>query len=133
MWLFALFLDTHFARTIRAVTMLRLQFLSLFASLALAASRTTAPSGALVVGGEGSYSAIQEAVDALDSSTSSEQIIFINPGTYTEQVYIQQLSGPLTVYGYTEDDGSYGSNQVEVTGSKSQVCRDDGAEFLCGC
>lgn len=95
----------------------------LFANLVLAAGRTTPPSGALVVGVDGSHSTVQDAVDALDTSSTSEQIIFIHPGTYAEQVYIQPLSGPLTVYGYTEDDGSYASNQVEITGSLSQVCK----------
>jgi pectinesterase len=47
------------------------------AGLALATSRTTAPSGALTVGSSGTYSTIQKAVDALDTSTSSEQSIFI--------------------------------------------------------
>ena len=85
-----------------------------FAALALAASRTSAPSGALVVGSSGKYSTIQAAVDAL-SSTSKEQVIFIQPGTYKEQVYIKKLSGTVTIYGYTEDDTSYSSNQVVIT------------------
>lgn len=92
-----------------------------FAASVLADSRTSAPDGALVVGGEGEYSTVQDAVDALDTSTSSEQSIFINPGTYYEQVYIQQLSGPLSVYGYTDDVDSYSSNQVVISGSGSQA------------
>ena len=90
-----------------------------FMTLALAASRTNPPSGSLVVGGDGSYTSIQEAVDALDSSSSSEQTIFINPGTYSEQVYIQDMSSPLTIYGYTSDTGSYSANQVMITASGS--------------
>jgi pectinesterase len=84
-------------------------------------SRTTAPSGALVVGGDGSYSTIQDAVDALDTSTSSEQSIFINPGTYNEQVYIQELSGPLSIYGYTSDTTSYSDNEAVISASGSQA------------
>lgn len=92
-----------------------------FAALVTADGRTTAPSGALVVGGEGPYSTIQEAVNGLDTSTSSEQSIFINPGTYYEQVYVQQLSGPLSIYGYTSDIDSYSSNEVVISASGSQA------------
>lgn len=91
-----------------------------FIAVVAAESRTTAPSGALIVGGNGSYSTIQDAVNALDTSTSSEQSIFINPGTYYEQVYVQELSGPLSIYGYTSDTESYSSNEVTISGSVSQ-------------
>jgi pectinesterase len=43
------------------------------------------------------------------------------PGTYKEQVYIKALSGPVTIYGYTKDDSRYSSNEVIITGSKSQA------------
>ncbi|EME88007.1 carbohydrate esterase family 8 protein [Pseudocercospora fijiensis CIRAD86] len=88
--------------------------------IAAAAGRTSAPSGALVVGGNGTYSTIQAAVDALSTSSSEEQIIFIHPGTYKEQVYIDSLSGPLTIYGSTSDTSSYGSNEVIITAGESQ-------------
>lgn len=97
--------------------MLALLSLTSFAALAYAASRTSAPSGALVVGASGDYSTIQAAVDALDSSSSSEQSIFIQAGTYEEQVYVSELSSALTIYGYTEDTSSYSSNQVTITAS----------------
>lgn len=93
--------------------------LSPLIGLAYAAVRTTAPSGALVVGSSGTYSTIQAAVDAL-SSSSSEQSIFIQPGTYKEQVTIPKLSGPLTIYGSTQDTTSYGSNKVTITSGLSQ-------------
>jgi pectinesterase len=93
-------------------------FLSLAAST-LAASRTSPPAGALVVGA-GSYSTIQAAVNAL-KSTSSEQIIFINPGTYNEQVTINKLTGPITIYGYTQNTASYASNTVTITAAHSLV------------
>lgn len=88
--------------------------------LAYSASRTTAPSGALVVGDDGDYSTIQDAVDALSSSSSDEQSIFISAGTYKEQVYVKALSGPVTIYGYTEDTTSYSSNEVTITYGLSQ-------------
>ena len=105
-----------------------MQYLTAFAALlglAAATARTTAPSGALVVGSSGDYDTIQDAVDALDSSSSSEQSIFIQAGTYKEQVYIQALSGPLTIYGYTEDTSSYASNKVTISSGLSQ---DDGLD-----
>lgn len=85
------------------------------ASLVLGASRTTAPSGALVVGSGQKYTTISKAVAALSSTSTSEQIIFIQPGTYKEQVYIPALKGPLTIYGSTKDTTTYSSNQVIIT------------------
>ncbi|TKA74709.1 hypothetical protein B0A55_05100 [Friedmanniomyces simplex] len=79
--------------------------------------RNTAPSGALVVGKTGHYSTIQKAVNALSTSSSSAQSIFIQPGTYQEQVYIQKLAGPLTIYGSTSEASSYTGNQVTITAS----------------
>lgn len=71
------------------------------------------------MGGDGSYKTIQDAVNALDSSSSSEQTIFIHPGTYSEQVYIQALSGPLTIYGYTSHVRHYSANQVRTVMGKT--------------
>ena len=88
-------------------------------SLALAASRKSAPKGALVVGQGQKFTTISAAVAALSNSTS-EQIIFIDPGTYAEQVYIPKLNGPLTVQGYTTDDSKYAKNQVTIVASESQ-------------
>lgn len=88
-----------------------------FTARALAAGRTTPPAGALVVG-SGHYATIQAAVNAL-KSTSQEQIIFINPGTYNEQVTINKLTGPLTIYGYTQNTASYSSNVVTITSAHS--------------
>lgn len=81
----------------------------------LSASRTTAPSGALVVGSGQKYTTISKAVSALSSTTTNEQVIFIQPGTYKEQVYIPALKGPLTIYGSTSDTTSYSANQVTIT------------------
>ena len=84
------------------------------------AGRTSAPSGCLVVGGSGSYSTVQSAVNALSKTSTSSQCIFINPGTYKEQVYIQALKGQLILYGYTTDTSGYSNNKVTITQSKSQ-------------
>ncbi|KAI8931302.1 hypothetical protein NX059_011644 [Plenodomus lindquistii] len=84
------------------------------------ASRTSAPDGCLTVGSGGKYSKVQAAVDALSTSTTSAQCIYIAKGTYKEQVYIQQLKSALTIYGETTDTTSYGSNTVTITQGKSQ-------------
>ena len=39
----------------------------------------------------------------MDTSTSDTQTIFIEEGTYKEQVYIPELSGKLIIYGQTEE------------------------------
>lgn len=105
-------------------------FLSLVAATAAAPAenvlrrasfdRTSAPAGCLTVGGSGKYKTVQSAVNALDKSTSKAQCIFIAKGTYTEQVYIQQLNSPLTIYGETKDTRSYSGNTVTITQRKSQ-------------
>jgi pectinesterase len=73
--------------------------LLVFVQAVFAASRTEPPSGSLVVragtSNSGEYSSVQAAVNALPND-GSEQSIFIYPGTYTEQVYIDR-SGPVTV------------------------------------
>jgi pectinesterase len=88
---------------------------------AIAASRTSAPSGCLVVGSGGNYSTIGAAVKALSTSSSGSQCIFIRPGTYKEQVLVSSRSAQLTIYGYTEDTSSYSRNEVTITASKSQA------------
>ena len=107
------------------------------AALVTAASRTSPPSGALVVNAgtiaSGEYATLSSAVAALPNDGSA-QSIFIYPGTYEEQVYID-IDGSLTVrplfslcqhcscvpqiYGYTEDTSDYSSNQVTITRSSS--------------
>ncbi|GAB7348588.1 hypothetical protein MBLNU459_g6972t1 [Dothideomycetes sp. NU459] len=90
--------------------------------LALAASRTSAPSGALVVSKSatsGQYSKIQSAVDALSTTSTTAQSIFIEAGTYDEQVYIPARKAALTIYGYTTNTASYSSNVVTITAAKA--------------
>ncbi|KAL2826398.1 pectinesterase A [Aspergillus cavernicola] len=76
-------------------------------------ARTSAPSGCLSVGGSGTYSTISEAIIALDSS-SSDACIFIEAGTYEEQLTFQYAEA-LTLYGETTDVGSYKKNTVTIT------------------
>jgi len=98
-----------------------------WAALALAATRTTAPHGALTVGHGGKYTTIQHAVDALSASSSAAQSIFITPGTYNEQVHIKALKGPLTIYGSTSDTSSYHDNKVTITADKTSGGDDETA------
>jgi len=65
-------------------------------------SRTSPPSGCLVVRGSGTqtgeYKTVSSAVAVLSATATS--CIFIYPGTYAEVVYIKNR-GPLTIYGST--------------------------------
>ncbi|KAI5918134.1 family 8 carbohydrate esterase [Camillea tinctor] len=93
-----------------------------FAATALAAGRTSAPAGCLnVAKSGGDYSTIQSAVNSLSTSSSEDQCIFINPGTYSEQVLVSARTAQLTLYGYTDDTSSYSGNQVTITSSLSQA------------
>ncbi|KAI9741195.1 MAG: hypothetical protein M1834_002908 [Cirrosporium novae-zelandiae] len=87
-------------------------------------SRTSAPDGALTVGSSGDYSTVQDAVDALDTSTTTEQSIFIDEGTYNEQVVIPELASSLIIYGYTTDTSSYSGNGATITYDLSQASGD---------
>ncbi|CAN8105999.1 unnamed protein product [Discula destructiva] len=81
----------------------------------LAASRTSAPSGCITAGSGGTYSTIQAAVNSLSTTSTTAQCIFIEPGTYKEQVLVSARSAQLTFYGYTSDTLSYSANQVTIT------------------
>ncbi|KAF7319171.1 Pectinesterase [Mycena chlorophos] len=88
----------------------------LLGTTVLGASRTTPPSGALIVRAgtttPGEYATFAAALAALPNDDSS-QSIFIYPGTYTGQVDITR-EGPLTIYGYTTDTSNYVNNQVNI-------------------
>ncbi|KAJ6453544.1 pectinesterase [Mycena sanguinolenta] len=88
---------------------------------ALAASRTTPPSGAVVVRAgtttPGEFSTLSAALASLPNDNSSRSI-FIFPGTYTGQNDITR-EGPLTIYGYTTDTTTYTSNQAILTAGVS--------------
>ncbi|ROV98015.1 hypothetical protein VMCG_07003 [Cytospora schulzeri] len=81
----------------------------------LATSRTSPPSGSITVcDSDCDFTTIQDAVSSIDTSSSSESSIFIYSGTYTEQVTIPELSGKLSIYGYTEDTSDYSGNVVSL-------------------
>lgn len=88
---------------------------------ALAASRTSAPAGCITVGSGGSYSTIQAAVNSLSTTSTAAQCVFIEPGTYNEQVLVSARSAQLTFYGYTTDTASYASNVVTISDNLSQA------------
>ncbi|KAF1960647.1 carbohydrate esterase family 8 protein [Byssothecium circinans] len=94
---------------------------ALAAPLDKRASRLTAPAGCLEVGGSGKYSTVQSAVKALSTSSTSSQCIFINPGTYKEQVVISGLKSQVILYGATADTNGYSGNKVTITQGKSQA------------
>ncbi|KAI0508552.1 carbohydrate esterase family 8 protein [Xylaria bambusicola] len=86
------------------------------ASLVLAASRTSPPPGCLhVAKSGGAYSTVQSAINSLSTTSRTAQCVFIDQGTYTEQVYIPSRSAALTVYGYSADTTSYANNKATIT------------------
>lgn len=81
-------------------------------------SRTVPPCGAITVDKSGQYSkytTVQAGVDALSTTASGTQSLFIYPGVYTEQVYIPARTANLTVYGWTNHTSSYHGNTVNIT------------------
>ncbi|KAF9880840.1 pectinesterase [Colletotrichum karsti] len=106
-----------------------------FVTAALAASRTSAPSGCITVKkspGSGEFGTIQKAVDSLSTSASGKQCIFIDQGTYSEQVLVPARTAQLTIYGYTADTSGYAGNKVTITAKKSQAdgLNNDGSATL---
>ncbi|KAI2635016.1 family 8 carbohydrate esterase [Xylaria nigripes] len=96
--------------------MQKLALLLSSAVLALAGSRTSPPSGCLhVAKSGGSYTTVQSAIDSLSTTSTSDQCVFIDQGTYTEQVYIESRAAKLTIYGYSTDSSSYADNGATIT------------------
>ncbi|KAK8087308.1 carbohydrate esterase family 8 protein [Apiospora phragmitis] len=94
-------------------------FLAGAATVVLAASRTSPPSGCLhVAKAGGQYTSVQAALDALSTSSTADQCVFVDQGTYTEQVFVAKRNARLTIYGYTTDTGSYAGNKATVTFNK---------------
>ncbi|KAH2549630.1 hypothetical protein KXW97_008733 [Aspergillus fumigatus] len=83
-------------------------------------SGTTPPAGAVIVSQGGSvnwsYSNLTDALAALPNDAST-QIIFIYPGTYTEQVPSINRKGPVQIIGYQSGNPgkTYRTNQVTIT------------------
>ncbi|GJE96175.1 carbohydrate esterase family 8 protein [Phanerochaete sordida] len=87
---------------------------------AYAVSRTSPPSGAVVVNPSattGQFKTLTSAVAALPNDNSA-QTIFMFPGTYKEQVLIQR-SGPVTIFGYTENTMDFTANTVVLAHNAS--------------
>ncbi|KAJ0104406.1 carbohydrate esterase family 8 protein [Diaporthe amygdali] len=86
-------------------------------------ARVHPPTGAVVVDASGSYTGsyktVGAGVAALRNQTA-EQIIFILPGTYHEQVLVSPVQGPLVFQGYTCDASSYADNEVTITAGVAQ-------------
>ncbi|KAI9149899.1 pectinesterase [Paramyrothecium foliicola] len=88
---------------------------------ALAASRTSPPAGCITVAKSGgNFNTIQAAVNSLSTTASGKQCIFIQPGTYREQVLVNARTAQLTIYGYTTDDKTYAANGATIISNKSQ-------------
>ncbi|KAL4877366.1 pectin lyase fold/virulence factor [Aspergillus karnatakaensis] len=85
--------------------------------LVQAVPRTEPPAGAKVVSQSGGdYSSLQQAIDSIDPSSTSETTIFIQPGNYTGQTVIEEgYAGKITIYGYTADDQSFAANEVTLS------------------
>ncbi|TVY14629.1 Pectinesterase, partial [Lachnellula arida] len=88
-------------------------------------SRTSPPTGAIIVDGSsahpGAFTTVQSAVNALSMNTTTPQLLFIYPGTYTEQVSIPPLRSNLTVQGWTPDARSYAHNTATLTCNLSRL------------
>ncbi len=98
--------------------------IALVAAAARAADRTRAPPGCLVVTKSplgGQYRSIQAAVNASSTLSAAEQCIWIDQGTYSEQVLVGARSAKLAIYGYTADTSSYAQNKVTITARRSQA------------
>ncbi|KAH7094454.1 carbohydrate esterase family 8 protein-like protein [Paraphoma chrysanthemicola] len=87
-------------------------------------NRVTPERGSIIVDSsgkqDGSYTSIGAAVQNILRNTTAAQSIFILPGTYSEQVYIPPLAGPLSIQGFTTDARTYKDNTVTITGNLSR-------------
>jgi len=94
-----------------------MRFITLFLSLvSTALAATTPPAGALVVGAGGQYKTLQSAVTA----ASPGKTIFINAGTYNEQVYIPPEKKNLVIIGASDRPNSHDGNKVTITQGLAQ-------------
>lgn len=93
-----------------------INLISLFVPFVFAV--TTPPSGALIVGTSSSakYKTLQAAVTAAASGAT----IFIEAGTYKEQVYIPAGKNDLKIIGYSATDTTYTGNEVIITQGLAQ-------------
>ncbi|PHH51283.1 Pectinesterase [Ceratocystis fimbriata CBS 114723] len=80
---------------------------------------TTPPTGAFIVSktpieNTVTYSTIQEALNALPSSSKTTATVFIYPGSYYEQLTLNK-SGTTIFLGYSERPEDYSANTVTIT------------------
>ncbi|KAM0325769.1 hypothetical protein ACHAQA_007070 [Verticillium albo-atrum] len=93
--------------------------LTALAALVVADPRQTPPSGAIVVAASGGqFTTLQAAVNSIRTKTTPSTI-FIQPGTYTGQVYIPALPAALTIQGSTPDHLAHARNTVTLTNTLS--------------
>ncbi|KAF8913661.1 pectin methyl esterase [Mucidula mucida] len=97
------------------------------ATCVAAVSRTSPPSGAIVVKQSGTGSGQYSTINAAVATLSGGETIFIYPGTYNEQVSVTVAD--VTIMCYTEDTGTYKSNQVTITNNLN--ARDNGGNDAC--
>ncbi|KIJ49227.1 carbohydrate esterase family 8 protein [Sphaerobolus stellatus SS14] len=101
--------------TLLIIALLHLPF------IANATPRTSPPPGAVVVRQNttiaGEFSTITDAVNSIPSDGTNRSI-FVFPGTYAEQVFINR-TGPLILYGYTKNGNRYDDNTVLITHNAS--------------
>ncbi|KAG6611913.1 Pectin methylesterase [Phytophthora cinnamomi] len=94
-------------------------------------ARTEPPTGAIIVDATGAYHGsfrtVTEGVANIPNTTD-EHTLFVFPGVYREQVFINPLNGPLVLQGYTCDTMSYAANQVTITQAKAQ--RDISPDYI---
>ena len=70
------------------------------------------PSGALLVGTDGTFKTVQSAIASLANTTDPAYILIL-PGNYTEQVNVTR-SGPVYLLGQTSNIQDQGSNIVNI-------------------
>ena len=90
--------------------------LALFGLVSYSLAGPNPPPGALVVGQGGQFRTIQQAVDAAGPG----QTIFIQPGTYQEQVFIRPNKSDITITGASSSPDSYSGNRVTITNNLAQ-------------
>ncbi|KIP05701.1 carbohydrate esterase family 8 protein [Phlebiopsis gigantea 11061_1 CR5-6] len=92
-------------------------FVIAFFPIVYALSRTTPPTGSIVVNPSattsGQFKTLSSAIASLPND-GSDQTIFMYPGTYEEQVLIDR-NGAVTLYGYTANTMDFNSNQVVIS------------------
>ncbi len=69
----------------------------------------------------GQFTSIQAAINSLSTVSAAAQCIFIDAGTYSEQILVPPRAAQLTIYGSTTDTSGYAANQVLIAAGRSQA------------